>query len=237
MATPVRLADLMPTLLDLGGLPIPESLDGRSLLAGPRVEPVLAGLRMDGIELLTARRAEYMLVWDVANDEGRLYAPGAPGAEVAPIDPASRPGAERAEQQLRDCSRQRSQRAKRKSRPRPASCRPRFRSHCAPWDTSSSRWTTATRLPRALSRRCPSPQPDCGSSQPLASKPLALPAAACRACSARIHSSRSSTALAISELSRFRSSSFSYPQRLKGGPRGVWGGQAPGGFGWADSYT
>jgi len=104
VSDPVQLADLMPTLLDLGGLPIPGSLDGRSLLAADSVRhrPVLAGLRMDDRDLVAARRGGFKLVWDRSSGERHLYALDGDHPEAEPIDPSGRPNAEQAEQELLD---------------------------------------------------------------------------------------------------------------------------------------
>jgi arylsulfatase A-like enzyme len=104
VADRVALADLMPTLLDLGGMPIPGSLDGRSLLgASPTPDrPVLAGLRMDDRDLLAARRGDFKLVWDRSSGERRLYALDGDRPEAVLVDPSHHPNAEQAEQELLD---------------------------------------------------------------------------------------------------------------------------------------
>jgi arylsulfatase A-like enzyme len=102
LSQPVQLVDVMPTLLDLAGLPIPPSLDGRLLFSSSAVrEPAfLAGLRLDERELFAARRPPWKLVWDRKAREHQFYRLDAPALENEPIDSSKMPEAQRVEREL-----------------------------------------------------------------------------------------------------------------------------------------
>lgn len=70
-----RLADVMPTVLDLAGLPAPAGLRGRSLLAEDAKAPelVFARLTLDGFDLEAVRAPPWKLIRDRANDSHSLY--------------------------------------------------------------------------------------------------------------------------------------------------------------------
>jgi len=90
--------DLMPTLLDLLGLPSPAGLDGRSAFDSAAA-PTFASTELDGHRLYAIIDPPWKLVWDASRDEERLYrlhpGAGAPGAPVG--TPAREPVADSAE--------------------------------------------------------------------------------------------------------------------------------------------
>lgn len=84
----VRSVDIVPTLLELAGLPIPDDLDGHSLLAaaagrldGEDAGEVFASLRLDGHDLYALRNAEWKLVWESRADRYQLFDPNAADGE------------------------------------------------------------------------------------------------------------------------------------------------------------
>lgn len=85
----ISLVDLPPTLLDLSGIPIPDELDGRSFFSRrDPAAPLLAGLQLDGRNLLTAIEGDYKLVWDRGTNRRHLYDLRGDHAEARPIDVA-----------------------------------------------------------------------------------------------------------------------------------------------------
>lgn len=91
IARPVQLVDLAPSLLELAGLPIPDSMDGQPLLSesGERA-PVLSSLFYGRSRLRSAREYPWKLVRDERKDVDFLYDVRQEGA---PIDPMAFPEA------------------------------------------------------------------------------------------------------------------------------------------------
>jgi len=76
---PVQGVDLLPTILDLLDLPLPEAIAGRPLFTGARdAAPVFSSVELDGHRLYAVVEPPWKLVWDAARDEERLYRLGAP---------------------------------------------------------------------------------------------------------------------------------------------------------------
>ena len=75
IAAPSQLIDVLPTLLDLANIDIPEQIDGRSLLSPdqPESRVLLSSLQLDGYDLRAARRHPWKLVWDRKQDRRDLY--------------------------------------------------------------------------------------------------------------------------------------------------------------------
>lgn len=96
ISLPIELVDVLPSVLDLAGLPIPERLDGRSLFTAvpPRVAKneregriLLSSLEMDSYDMRSARRHPWRLVWNRALGEYKLYELGAEvGQGASPQD-------------------------------------------------------------------------------------------------------------------------------------------------------
>jgi arylsulfatase A-like enzyme len=65
-AAPAALLDVLPTVLDCAGLPLPPGLDGRSLLRGradrPRGGGILSYLDLDGVQLQSVTEGRWKLV-------------------------------------------------------------------------------------------------------------------------------------------------------------------------------
>ncbi|MBW2229220.1 MAG: sulfatase [Deltaproteobacteria bacterium] len=101
---PGQSVDILPTILDLVRVPVPDGVDGRSLLGTPRTpdEPLLAGLELDGIEMLTARDSRWKLVWDVRQSQLQLYDLQTDPGERTAVDVTRDPLARAAQQRLRD---------------------------------------------------------------------------------------------------------------------------------------
>jgi arylsulfatase A-like enzyme len=102
VSQPVQLTDIMPTLLDLAGLPIPPALDGRSLFPRSAADdiPLLAGVRLDEKDLVAARRPPWKLVWDRKTGTRQLYRLDGSAPEREAIDPSATPEARQAEREL-----------------------------------------------------------------------------------------------------------------------------------------
>ena len=102
-ARPIQLVDVVPTVLDLAGLPAAAELDGRSFFEvgdGPW-NPILAGLSLDERRLLSARDERWKLVWDLEADTLALHDLMAPRPEASPLDPATDAAAAQAVARLR----------------------------------------------------------------------------------------------------------------------------------------
>lgn len=99
---PAQTVDVLPTLLDLIGIPAPDGVDGRSLLAASSAAdaPVLAGLRLDGHDLLSASSGGWKVVWDVKGSEVTLHDLRSAGAEARAVDEAADPAAAAARDRL-----------------------------------------------------------------------------------------------------------------------------------------
>jgi arylsulfatase A-like enzyme len=80
VSTPVESIDVFPTLLDIAGLPIPDELDGRSLLGRIEERPVyaslsehrqrLASVMLGGWKLIRNQRDGRERLYDLENDPG-----------------------------------------------------------------------------------------------------------------------------------------------------------------------
>ena len=98
---PVSLVDLAPTVLDLAQLPIPNGLDGQSLLAPePKPSPILAGLDLDQHRLQSALDPPYKLVRNLNTGTQSLYRLDESTAEAVPVDPTRDPLARKAQARL-----------------------------------------------------------------------------------------------------------------------------------------
>jgi len=75
IATPSQLIDVLPTLLDLANIELPEQLDGRSLLSDEQQKSrvLLSSLQLDDLDLRSARAYPWKLVWDRKRDRRSLY--------------------------------------------------------------------------------------------------------------------------------------------------------------------
>ena len=77
LASPVQLLDILPTVLDCAGLPVPPDLEGRSLLRPPPAEVLPAGsgifsyLDLDGLKLQSVTEGRWKLVRNGALDAPR----------------------------------------------------------------------------------------------------------------------------------------------------------------------
>ena len=101
MERPVSLVDLAPTVLDLAQLPIPNGLDGQSLLAPePKPSPILAGLDLDQHRLQSALDPPYKLVRNLNTGTQSLYRLDESTAEAVPVDPTRDPLAQKAQARL-----------------------------------------------------------------------------------------------------------------------------------------
>ncbi len=72
VSSQVRSVDLMPTLLDLAGLPARET-DGESLFRRRRPAGVIAGTDMGALTKLAVRRPPWKLILDVESGEEEAY--------------------------------------------------------------------------------------------------------------------------------------------------------------------
>jgi arylsulfatase A-like enzyme len=70
---PAGLDDLVPSVLDLLGLPGDGALPGRSLFGEHAPAPTFASLSLEGRSLAAAREPRWKLVWDLAADTRALY--------------------------------------------------------------------------------------------------------------------------------------------------------------------
>jgi arylsulfatase A-like enzyme len=97
---PVQLVDLMPTLLQLMGAPVPEGLDGRDLFDSPSKPPapILASLDIGSLHLRAARSYPWKLVWNTGQDRFSLLHASDEGTAV---NPKSSPAAAQAHRRLR----------------------------------------------------------------------------------------------------------------------------------------
>ncbi|MBJ19903.1 MAG: hypothetical protein CL933_10845 [Deltaproteobacteria bacterium] len=97
---PVQLVDLMPTLLQLLGAPVPDGLDGRFLFDPPLdpPAPTLASLKIGEMDMRVARSDPWKLVWDRGQDGFSLFHVSDEGT---PVDPEANPEAARAYRELR----------------------------------------------------------------------------------------------------------------------------------------
>lgn len=69
----VTLADVMPTLLSLAGLPLPEGADGRPMLATPPRETVYAEIGTDAGATRMVRDARFKLVYYATGNARQLF--------------------------------------------------------------------------------------------------------------------------------------------------------------------
>lgn len=99
----VQLVDIVPTVLDLAGAPVPAGLDGRSLIGpvGGARASAFASLMADGYELKTIREYPWKLVWNLKTDEVALYDLSLPVQEGSAVSPRERPEAEVVGRRLR----------------------------------------------------------------------------------------------------------------------------------------
>ena len=68
----VGLQDVMPTLLDLAGIPVPDSVDGRSMLAPPR-DVLIGECREDANATRMAHDGRHKLIWYPAGNVVQLF--------------------------------------------------------------------------------------------------------------------------------------------------------------------
>lgn len=103
-ADPAGLDDIVPTVLDLLGLPHDPTLPGRSLFDESPAAPTFASLTLDGHRLAAAREARWKLVWNLADNQQALFDLAADPLETAPIaadtSPASREAHARLQQAI-----------------------------------------------------------------------------------------------------------------------------------------
>jgi len=99
-ADPAGLDDIVPTVLDLLGLPHDSTLPGRSLFDESPAAPTFASLTLDGHRLAAAREAQWKLVWDLADDQQALFDLAADPLETAPIAPDTSPASREAHARL-----------------------------------------------------------------------------------------------------------------------------------------
>jgi arylsulfatase A-like enzyme len=73
VSTPVESIDIFPTLLDIAGLPIPDDLDGRSLVRSVDERPVYATLSEHRKRLASVTAGSWKLIRDQRDGRERLY--------------------------------------------------------------------------------------------------------------------------------------------------------------------
>ena len=94
VATPARSIDLLPTILDLLGLPPHAAAEGRSLLRDATAPaPSLASLRIDGHDLRSVTLGPWKLTHDRVRDEAQLHRLGPQLGDEQPVDPRDDPEA------------------------------------------------------------------------------------------------------------------------------------------------
>jgi arylsulfatase A-like enzyme len=71
----VQMLDLFPTILDLVGIDAPSPSDGRSLLEAEEggAGTLVSQLRMDGKDLVSARRGAWKLIHDIESGDLSLF--------------------------------------------------------------------------------------------------------------------------------------------------------------------
>jgi len=109
VARPVQLADLMPTLLEFAGVPVPPGVDGRSLLGGGRPrdpassdpQQIYASILL-GARQHMVREYPWKLVWGITRDRFQLYDVSSELGESRALRRPLPPGALAAYQRLRN---------------------------------------------------------------------------------------------------------------------------------------
>jgi arylsulfatase A-like enzyme len=89
----IQLIDVVPTLLDLIGLPLPPNLDGRPFFDDPNREEevVFSSVALDEHLLRAIRAGRWKLVWAPGSDQYELYDLESPDREGTPIAPPYSP--------------------------------------------------------------------------------------------------------------------------------------------------
>jgi len=82
---PAGLDDLVPSVLDLLGLPRDEALPGRALFGEADPTPTFASLSLEGHAIAAAREPRWKLVWDLTTDSRALYDLASDPLEQSPV--------------------------------------------------------------------------------------------------------------------------------------------------------
>jgi choline-sulfatase len=99
----VQLVDLMPTILDLVGLPVPDDLDGRPLFRSSRIlppAPVFSSLDLAENRLLALRAFPWKLVLNRSSGASALFNLNSAAGEAGPVRSEQPAGAREARKRL-----------------------------------------------------------------------------------------------------------------------------------------